>query len=57
MDFLGEPGVAALLPFPVSVEPGVFREGAERSAGRPPMGQKWNGGKITGWACKESAFK
>lgn len=42
-------GSAILLPFPVSVEPGVFRERAERSAGRqqPPMGQDtlWNGGK------------
>lgn len=42
-------GSAILLPFPVSVEPGVFGERAERSAGRqqPPMGQDtlWNGGK------------
>lgn len=57
-------GSAILLPFPVSVEPGVFRERAERSAGRqqPPMGQDtlWNGEKKKKHvvqACKETTFK
>lgn len=45
----GRKSGAILLPFPVSVEPGVFRERAERSPGRqpPPMGQDilWKGEK------------
>ena len=52
---------AILLPFPVSVEPGVFRERAERSPGSqpPPLGQDtlWNGEKMVKPACREATFK
>lgn len=53
MDSWGELGVAVLLPFPVSVEPGVFREGAERSGGRQPMGQCEMGRKSRGGHAKK----
>jgi len=56
----GRKSSAILLPFPVSVEPGVFRERAERSPGSqsPLMGQDCGmGRKILKPACRETTFK
>lgn len=53
MDSWGELGVAVPLPFPVSVEPGAFRERAERSAGQQPMGKCEMGRKLRGGHAKK----